>query len=71
MTQPTTPQNDNIKMDIASGEITEKTVTLETPIQRGNTTITQVVVRKPKSGALRGCRLQALMEMDVDNLTLV
>lgn len=70
-TQQTTQQTEDITMDIASGEITEKTITLETPIQRGNTTITQVVVRKPQSGALRGCRLQALMEMDVDNLTLV
>ncbi|MCE9904870.1 phage tail assembly protein [Hafnia paralvei] len=60
-----------VTVDITTGEVTEKTVDLDTPIQRGNTTITQIVVRKPQSGALRGCRLQALMEMDVDNMTLV
>ncbi|WP_413466148.1 phage tail assembly protein [Plesiomonas shigelloides] len=69
MTTPT--QETPITMDIASGEVTQKTVELDTPIQRGNQTITHVVVRKPQSGALRGCRLQALMEMDVDYMTLV
>ncbi|MBS9432198.1 phage tail assembly protein [Photorhabdus hainanensis] len=47
------------------------TVTLEEPITRGATTISDVVVRKPNSGALRGARLQALMEMDVDSMMLV
>ncbi|ERT11628.1 MULTISPECIES: phage tail assembly protein [Photorhabdus] len=47
------------------------TVTLEEPITRGATTISDVVVRKPNSGALRGVRLQALMEMDVDSMMLV
>ncbi|MCA6220076.1 phage tail assembly protein [Photorhabdus antumapuensis] len=47
------------------------TVTLEEPINRGATTISDVVVRKPNSGALRGARLQALMEMDVDSMMLV
>ncbi len=47
------------------------TVTLEAPIARGATTISEVTVRKPNSGALRGVRLQALMEMDVDSIMLV
>ncbi|WP_324029672.1 phage tail assembly protein [Pantoea sp. JZ2] len=46
--------------------INEKTVTLDTPIQRGKTEIKEIVLRKPQSGALRGVRLQALMEMDVN-----
>ncbi|MEY0278608.1 phage tail assembly protein [Providencia rettgeri] len=47
------------------------TITLDEPITRGTTTVTDVVVRKPNSGALRGVRLAALMEMDVDSAILV
>ncbi|PHM23265.1 phage tail assembly protein [Xenorhabdus budapestensis] len=49
----------------------QTTVTLEEPIARGATTITDIIIRKPTSGALRGVRLQALMEMDVDSMMLV
>ncbi|MGX9249803.1 phage tail assembly protein [Pantoea ananatis] len=49
----------------------EKTVTLDTPIKRGKTEITEVLLRKPQSGALRGVRLQALMEMDVNAVMTV
>lgn len=52
-------------------EQTEKTVTLDTPIARGETTITEIVLRKPQSGALRGTRLQAIMEMDVGAMMTV
>ena len=44
---------------------TEKTIQLDTPIMRGKTEITEIVLRKPQSGALRGTRLQAIMDMDV------
>ncbi|EJD6401182.1 phage tail assembly protein [Providencia rettgeri] len=47
------------------------TITLDEPITRGTTTVTEIVVRKPNSGALRGVRLAALMEMDVDSAILV
>lgn len=50
---------------------TEKTVTLDTPIMRGKTRIDSLVVRKPQSGALRGTRLQALMDMDVNAMMVV
>ncbi|PIJ42618.1 phage tail assembly protein [Tatumella sp. OPLPL6] len=43
----------------------EKTITLDTPITRGKTTISEVTLRKPLAGALRGTRLNAVMEMDV------
>jgi len=43
----------------------EKTITLDTPITRGETTISEVILRKPLAGALRGTRLNAVMEMDV------
>lgn len=46
----------------------EKTIELDTPILRGKTEITSITVRKPQSGALRGTRLQALMDMDVNAL---
>lgn len=50
---------------------TEKAVTLETSIKRGDADITSVTVRKPQAGALRGIRLQALMDMDVNALMAV
>ncbi|WJV52958.1 phage tail assembly protein [Prodigiosinella aquatilis] len=50
---------------------TEKTVTLDTPLKRGDTTLTHITVRKPSAGALRGTRLQPLMEMDVNALTVI
>lgn len=49
----------------------EKAVELDTPILRGKTEITSVTVRKPQSGALRGTRLQPLLDMDVNALITV
>ena len=49
----------------------EKAVELDTPILRGKTEITSVTVRKPQSGALRGTRLQALLDMDENALITV
>ena len=46
-----------------SDKLTEKTVQLDTPVMRGKTQITEIVLRKPQSGALRGTRLQAIMDM--------
>lgn len=40
------------------------TVTLDTPIVSGETTITQVQVRKPQAGELRGLSLSALLNLD-------
>ncbi len=50
---------------------TSVVVELDEPIKRGETEITSVTIRKPKSGALRGVRLQVLMEMDVNSMTEV
>lgn len=50
---------------------TEATVKLDSPIKRSDTTITEIVLRKPQSGALRGTRLQAVMEMDVASMMTV
>ncbi|MBN7122434.1 hypothetical protein BSU01_12050 [Erwinia billingiae] len=49
----------------------QKVVVLDTPIQRGKETITQITLRKPLSGSLRGTRLQALMDMDVNAMMVV
>lgn len=51
--------------------MTTKSITLDTPIKRGDDTITSVEVRKPVSGELRGCNLTDLLQMDVVALTKV
>lgn len=43
----------------------EETVTLDTPLQRGETLIETVTIRKPMAGELRGVSLIELMQMDV------
>ena len=52
-------------------EAKENTVTLDTPIKRGETTITDVQVIKPNAGALRGVGLAAVANADVDALLIV
>lgn len=49
----------------------QTTITLDSPIKRGDDTITSVEVRKPASGELRGCNLTDLLQMDVVALTKV
>ena len=41
------------------------TVTLEEPIQRGNSTITELQLRRPKAGELRGMTLVDVAHLDV------
>lgn len=48
-----------------------ETVTLDNPIKRGEEEITQIVVRKPDSGSLRGTSLNDLLVMDVNALIVV
>ena len=54
-----------------SDKLHEKTVVLDTAILRGKIEINEVVLRKPQSGALRGTRLQAIMDMDVSAMMTV
>lgn len=54
-----------------SDKVNEKNVVLDTPILRGKSEIKEVVLRKPQSGALRGTRLQAIMDMDVSAMMTV
>lgn len=66
---------DTIKHDTATDNIIATkpphTVTLDTPIKRGDTTITEITLRKPNAGALRGTTLNALANLDVDALRKV
>lgn len=41
------------------------TITLETPIQRGEQSITQIMLRRPLAGELRGVSLSDLSQLDV------
>lgn len=48
-----------------------KTITLDTPLQRGETEVTEIQIRKPKAGELRGVSITSLMQIDVSELTKV
>ena len=46
-------------------------ITLETPIKRGTTEISEIKLRKPTAGALRGVSLAELLQMNVSALQVV
>lgn len=46
-----------------------KTVTLDQAIQRGDTTLTEIQLRKPKAGEMRGLNMTDVVQMDVNALT--
>ncbi|AIY42999.1 GpE [Collimonas arenae] len=48
-----------------------KTVQLDEPIVRGDTTITEIQIRKPKAGELRGLSLTEVGNLDVSALQRV
>lgn len=48
--------------------VDDNTVTLDSPIKRGKTTIDTITLRKPASGELRGVQLVELLNMDVATL---
>lgn len=50
---------------------TTKTITLDTPIKRGDTEITSIDIRKPGAGELRGISLRSLMNFDTDAIMAV
>ncbi|RQS60422.1 phage tail assembly protein [Burkholderia sp. Bp8986] len=45
--------------------------TLDTPLVRGEQTITKITLRKPKSGELRGASLSDLVNLDVAAMSKV
>lgn len=52
-------------------ETIEHKITLETPVTRGKDAITEIILHKPKSGALRGVKLFDLLQSDVDAMMTV
>ncbi|ODS22895.1 hypothetical protein AB835_11630 [Candidatus Endobugula sertula] len=49
----------------------QKTLTLSSPIKRGDENITSITLRKPDAGSLRGVALSDVVRMDVDALAEV
>ncbi|MYM70544.1 phage tail assembly protein [Pseudoduganella sp. FT55W] len=47
------------------------TYTLTSPLQRGNQTITDVTLRRPLAGELRGTKLTAIVDLDIDSMAKV
>lgn len=47
------------------------TITLDTPIQRGSQIVSQVTLRRPLAGELRGLSLASLLQLDVSNLQML
>ncbi len=58
-------------IDTTTEQGNPNTVTLDTPITRGNQVITSVTLRKPSAGELRGTSLNALANLDIDALQKV
>lgn len=56
-TPPALPTNPDIE-----------TVEFDNPIVRGNLTITEVNINKPKTGALRGLALSDVLKLDIDTI---
>lgn len=48
-----------------------ETYTLDTPLPRGDKQITEITLRKPAAGELRGTSLNALVNLDIDALQKV
>lgn len=70
MTEQVTEQNTDTTVAELPKQETE-TVELDSPISRGKQAITEIQVRKPKSGALRGVSLTDVLQMDVTALSKV
>lgn len=47
------------------------TIELDTPIVRGETTISTLTIKKPDAGQLRGVKLMDLIQMDIDAIIKV
>ncbi len=55
----------------AAAPAAPNTITLETPLLRGERSITEVTLRKPAAGELRGIALADLLRLDVSALITV
>lgn len=64
------------RLDVMPGGVEEPVrvahqITLEVPIKRGEQLITDVALRKPDAGSLRGIKLMDLLQMDVGALSIL
>ncbi len=48
-----------------------QTITLESPLSRGESKIETVTLRQPNAGALRGISLRSIMDMDVSAIAML
>ncbi|MBK3458860.1 phage tail assembly protein [Pseudomonas haemolytica] len=64
-------KNETIEQPDVQQLADDNTVTLDTPIRRGTTSIGSITLRKPNSGELRGVSLVELLQMDVGSLIKV
>ncbi|AFJ56781.1 phage tail protein E [Pseudomonas fluorescens A506] len=64
-------KNETIEQPDVQQLADDNTVTLDTPIRRGTTSIESITLRKPNSGELRGVSLVELLQMDVGSLIKV
>lgn len=65
------PITDVLPGNVPAAPAAPGTITLETPLKRGELTITAVAVRKPAAGELRGVALADLLRLDVSALIAV
>jgi hypothetical protein len=50
---------------------TSATIMLKKPLKRGEQEITELKLRKPDTGSLRGCKLSLVINADVDSLVML
>lgn len=60
-----------MKTDTQKNTEVEKLIVLDTPIQRGETFIDRICIRKPSAGELRGISLIELAQLNVNALQTV
>ena len=56
---------------VPAAAVPQGTITLETPLKRGDQTIDSITLRKPAAGELRGVALADLLRLDVAALIAV
>ena len=63
--------NHGVAIDAGATEKDPNTHTLDFPIVRGKQTITEITLRRPNSGELRGTSLSSLVDLDIAALQKV
>ncbi|GHB32946.1 phage tail assembly protein [Salinicola rhizosphaerae] len=73
MTEKTTTADitDTAAEQEAAKNPNETIITLDYPLKRGSNSVSEITVRKPRSGALRGVSLTDVLQMEVTALNKV